>query len=188
MTTALVAAAISLSLPFPFLTTPQTAETMQTPPHLAHVSNSFHFQVSAPLARVAPLFGPEGERCWAGQHWDPKFIHPQPAADVQGAVFTVQHGPHTSLWINTVFDLAAGRMQYVSVIPGLLVSLIDVRLTPVDPARTAVEVTYARTALDPAANDDVTAMGTSDHDSGPHWQQAIEACLAMNPGSSQGGP
>jgi hypothetical protein len=181
MTPALVAAAVALSLAFPHLTTPQMAEPMQTPPHLAHVSNSFQFQLSSPLARVAPLFGPEGERCWAGQHWDPQFIHPQPAADVQGAVFTVQHGPHTSLWINTVFDLAAGRMQYVSVIPGRLISLIDVRLTPVGAARTAVEVTYARTALAPAASDDVTAMGTSDHDSGPHWQQAIEACLTTNP-------
>ena len=68
-----------------------------------------------------------------------------------------------------------------SVIPGRLISLIDVRLTPVGAARTAVEVTYARTALAPAASDDVTAMGTSDHDSGPHWQQAIEACLTTNP-------
>ncbi len=28
---------------------------------LAHVSNSFHFVVHAPMARMAPLFGAEGE-------------------------------------------------------------------------------------------------------------------------------
>jgi len=39
-------------------------------------------------------------------------------------------------------------------------------------------VTYARTALDVAANDEVRAMGTSDGESGPHWKQAIESCLA----------
>jgi hypothetical protein len=48
--------------------------------------------VHAPFAKAAPLFGPEGERAWAGKHWNPEFIHPQPARDVEGAVFTIQHG------------------------------------------------------------------------------------------------
>jgi hypothetical protein len=145
----------------------------------AHVSNSFQFVVRAPLIRAAALFGPEGERCWAGAHWNPEFLFPQPGKDVQGAVFTVQHGPHKSVWVNTLFDTKAGRMQYVSFIPGALVSTVDVQLTPLDPASTRVQVTYARTALDIATNEDVEAMGKSDRESGPDWQQAIETCLAV---------
>jgi hypothetical protein len=145
----------------------------------AHVSNSFQFVVGAPLIRTAALFGPEGERCWAGQHWNPEFLYPQPGKDIQGAVFTVQHGPHTSVWVNTIFDPAAGRMQYVAFIPEALVSTVDVRLSPHDAASTRVEVTYVRTALNLAANEDVQAMGKSDAQSGPDWQQAIEKCLAV---------
>lgn len=145
----------------------------------AHVVNTFRFALAAPLARVAPLFGPQGERAWAGPHWNPVFLYPQPARDVRGAVFTVQHGPHTSVWINTVYDLAAGRLQYVSLIDGVLVSLIDVRLAAADPAHTAVEVTYTRTALDPAANPTVQAMGAHDRASGPEWQHALEAALGL---------
>ena len=74
------------------MTNQQVAQSASLP---AHVSNSFQFVVRAPLNRAAPLFGPEGERCWAGQHWNPEFLYPQPGKDVQGAVFTVQHGPHT---------------------------------------------------------------------------------------------
>src|SRR5277367_6008804 len=85
----------------------------------AHVSNSFQFVVRAPLNRAAALFGPEGERCWAGQHWNPEFLYPQPGKDVQGAVFTVQNGPHRSVWVNTLFDPEGGRMQYVSFVPGI---------------------------------------------------------------------
>jgi hypothetical protein len=70
----------------------QTAETVHTPTQFAHVNNTFRFEAAAPLARVAPLFGPEGERCWAGKHWDPQFVYPQPARDLEGAVFTVRHG------------------------------------------------------------------------------------------------
>ena len=176
-------ALLALVLALPLLTTSQTAETMQTPPHIAHVSNTFHFQLAAPLARVAPLFGPEGERCWAGKDWDPHFLYPQPARDIAGRrLHRPARPPHNSIWVNTVFDLAAGSMQYVSVLPDVLLNVIDVHLKPIDATRTAVEVTYTRTALAPAANEDVTAMGTADRDNGPHWQTTIEACLSPQSG------
>ena len=146
-----------------------------------HISNTFHFQLNASLAEVAPLFGPEGERSWAGEHWNPQFIYPQRAPnaelDVPGAVFTIQHGPHTLVWVTTIFDPAAGRMQYVAFVPGHMVSVIDVRLSANGVKTTSVEVTYTRTALDPAANDEVRAHGNDDSQSGPEWQQAIEASM-----------
>jgi hypothetical protein len=147
----------------------------------AHVKNTFQFIVRAPMSRAAALFGPDGERCWAGPRWNPQFLYPQPGQDVEGAVFKVQHGPHNSVWVNTQFDLAGGRMQYVAFIPEVLVTTVDVRLTPLDPSNTKVEVMYARTAVDPAANEDVEAMGKKDRQSGPEWQAAIEACLAKHP-------
>ena len=159
------------------MTNQQNLQTTAPAAAPAYVSNSFQFVVRAPLSRAAPLFGPEGERCWAGQHWNPQFHYPQPGKDVQGAVFTIQDGEHTSVWVNTVFDPAGGRMQYVSFVPGALVSTVDVRLTVLDPLSTRVEVTYARTALDAAANGHVQAMESSDRESGPHWQQAVEDCL-----------
>lgn len=143
----------------------------------AHVRNSFHFLVHAPLSSAAPLFGPDGERGWAGDGWNPQFLYPQPGKDIQGAVFTVQHGHHKSVWINTLFDLAGGRMQYVSFVADAMVSTVDVRLTSVDPSTTSVEVTYVRTALDTSVNDEVQAHGQSDRQSGPHWQEAIETYL-----------
>ena len=76
---------------------------------LAHVRNEFEFTVHAPYAVTAPLFGPEGERAWGGEHWDPHFFYPQPAQDVRGAVFMVEHGHHRSYWINTAFDVEAMR-------------------------------------------------------------------------------
>jgi len=168
----------------PFFIPPQQAEPMNPPVQLAHVANTFRFQLAAPLERAAPLFGPQGERCWGGKHWDPHFLYPQPARDTEGAVFTVQHGPHTSIWVNTEFDLSAGRMQYVSVIDGVVASIVDVHLMAVDPNRTNVEVTYQRTALSADVNEDVQALGNADRDNGPHWRQAIEACLATQTGAA----
>jgi hypothetical protein len=142
-----------------------------------HVSHRFQFVVRAPLVRAAVLFGPNGERCWAGPNWNPEFLYPQPGKDTEGAVFTVQHGHHKSVWVNTLFDPAAGRMQYVAFIPQKLVTTVEVRLAAVDSSNTDVEVTYARTALDSSANDEVEALGRKDSESGPEWQRAIEKCL-----------
>jgi hypothetical protein len=145
---------------------------------LAHVRNTFHLVVRLPLDRASSLFGPEGERGWAGADWDPEFVHPQPGQDVQGAVFRVQRGAHRAVWVNTVFDPAGGRMQYVSFVPEMLVFTVDVRLTEIDAALCRVEVTYARTALDAAFNDEVEALGKRDRESGPEWEGAIEKWLS----------
>jgi hypothetical protein len=147
----------------------------------AHVSNSFQFLVHAPLSSAAPLFGPEGERSWAGDEWNPQFLYPQPGKDIQGAVFTVQQGHRKSVWITTLFDVANGRMQYVSFVPDVRVSTVDVQLTSVDPSTTRVEVTYVRTALDASANAEVQALGQSDRQEGAHWQEAIKTCLRKGP-------
>ena len=155
----------------------QRTKTAQAPVAIAHACNSFHFLVHAPLGIAAPLFGPEGERSWAGAEWDPQFLYPQPAKDVQGAVFTVQQGDRKSVWITTRFDVDSGRMQYVSVVPGIRASTVDVRLRAVDASTTSVEVTYVRTALDGSANEEVQGLGESDRLEGPHWQEAIEAYL-----------
>jgi hypothetical protein len=173
ITTELIVLAFALST----INNKSSAETPAAPVALAHVSNSFHFLVHAPLGCVAPLFGPEGERSWAGEDWDPQFLYPQPGKDIQGAVFTVQQGRHKSVWVTTLFDVDRGRMQYVSVVPGIRASTVDVRLTAVDASTTRAEVTYVRTALDGSANEEVQALGQNDRQEGPHWQEAIETYL-----------
>jgi hypothetical protein len=143
---------------------------------LHHVVNSFEFEIDAPLARAAPLFGPEGERKWAGKTWDPKFIYPTQPRDVEGAVFTVKQAGRNPLWINTVFDLADGRMQYVATTPGSMVTIVDVRLFP-EGLKTRARVTYTRTALSPDTAAHIVLLGSADARSGPEWQAAIETAL-----------
>jgi hypothetical protein len=95
---------------------PEAAVTTSLQP-AAHVTNSFAFTVNASLREAAPLFGPEGERAWAGDDWNPQFVFPVPARDVEGAVLTLRHGEQTAVWVNTVFDLR-GRSHAVRVCAG----------------------------------------------------------------------
>jgi hypothetical protein len=142
-----------------------------------HARTTFRFVVPAPYAVAFPLFGADRERAWSAG-WAPVFVHPDPARDTAGMVFTVAHGGTRSVWVNTAFDAGTGHVQYVSVVPGALATLIDIEVRALDSASTSVTVTYERTALVPEVNEHVRALAAHDEASGPEWEAAIRNYLA----------
>lgn len=139
--------------------------------------SEFTFVVHAPLAEAFPLFGPEGERPWAGLEWDPQFVYPMPARDEEGAVFRIRRRGHDAIWINTAFDAQAGYVAYVYVIPEKLATRIAVQLASVNAATTSVRVKYERTALDPSVYPEIGEMAKADAAQGPEWEKAIAEYL-----------
>lgn len=137
----------------------------------AHTEEKFVFTANAPIDQVAPLFGADKERVWA-PGWDPHFIHPLPATDERGMVFTVERDYGKSVWVNTDFDLDNGRVQYAYVIPGVLATVIRLRLKP-QGDRTQVEVEYDRTALRAEADAQVQHMAEQDRTAGADWEKQI---------------
>jgi hypothetical protein len=142
-----------------------------------HIETTFEVLVHAPYAETADLFSPEGERAWAGDHWDPQFLYPFPAKDKQGAVFTISHGAVHAVWVVAQHDLEARHFQYVYFIPELLVTTIDVRFQSLDSKTTLVTVTYARTAVSLDGDEHVRSMSESDQTAGKEWQEAIDQYL-----------
>jgi hypothetical protein len=140
-----------------------------------HTEEKFAFTANGPMAVVAPLFGADKERVWSPE-WNPKFIHPFPAGDEEGMVFTVAHDHLKAAWVNTEFDLKSGRIQYVYVIPDALVTVITLRLTP-EGDKTQVEVQYDRTALNVETDGHVRHMAEGDRKSGPEWEAQVNAYL-----------
>ena len=147
-------------------------------PHLLRTQTAFDIVVHLPYAEAAPLFGPEGERPWAGKHWNPQFLYPQPAHDEQGAVFTIHHGPVTAVWVNTLFDLEARHIQYAYFIPDIMVTTIDLRFNSTNPTNTEVHVVYTRTAITSEGNGHVTAFTATDKTAAHDWQESIDTYLA----------
>lgn len=140
-----------------------------------HTTETFAFTANAPMEKVAPLFGAEKERVWAAS-WNPKFIHPLPAADEEGMVFTVAHGHMEAAWVNTEFDTKNGRIQYVYMIPGAMVTVITLRLAPQN-NQTRVEVEYTRTALSADADEHVRDMADGDRKAGAEWEEHVNEYL-----------
>lgn len=144
-----------------------------------HVETSFDVVAQAPLTETARLFTPEGERMWAGKHWDPQYLHQVgPSRDGVGAVFTIQHGSLPLIWTVTRRDDVARAYQYAYFIPNLMVTTIDVRFDPVDARTTKIHVTYARTAVSAEGDTHVIAMSEGDKRAGAEWQRALEKYMA----------
>jgi hypothetical protein len=142
----------------------------------AHTEETFSFTARGKMEDVVPLFGADKERVWS-PGWNPKFIHPVPAADEPGMVFTVAHGHLKAAWVNTDFDLKNGKIQYVYVIPDALVTVITLRLQP-QGDHTQVEVHYDRTALSAEGDARVGHMAEGDRASGPDWEKQVNDYLA----------
>ena len=132
------------------------------------------------MAVVAPLFGADKERAWA-PGWNPSFIWPAEPRDQPGMVFTIAHGPATAVWVNTRYDLAGGRFQYVCVIPDLVATVITLKLKEEDKSLTHVSVQYDRTALSLAARERVEQMAFQDAHAGAAWSTQINLYLAHDP-------
>ena len=142
---------------------------------LLHTREQFSLVANAPFEVAWPLFGADKERVWAPD-WEPVFLWPEKAFDQEGMVFMIRHGANKAIWVNTMFDRAARRIQYVYVIPDVVVTLITLILTP-NGHSTAVDVTYERTALAAAANESVRKMAVSDRVAGKEWSRQINGHL-----------
>lgn len=149
---------------------------------LAHTRTEFKFTVDAPFERTAPLFGANEERKWSPD-WNPQFVYPIPAHDQPGMVFRVDHPHHSSVWVNTAFDLTAGHIQYACVLNDAMATLIDIHLTREGAEKTGVTVVYERTALLPEANEHVQHFTKGDAGAGKEWSNAINRYFAKARGA-----
>ncbi len=144
---------------------------------LLHTREHFSLSASAPFDVAWPLFGADKERVWAPD-WEPLFLWPEKPFDQEGMVFRVAHEAGSAVWVNTAFDRSAQRIQYVYVIPDVVVTVITLRLTARG-ASTGVDVLYERTALRPSANELVKHMASRDRLAGAEWSEQISRHLGQ---------
>ena len=116
------------------------------------------------------MFGPLGERAWAGEEWQPEVLWADGPGDREGMVFR-QKG---EVWVNVRFDATARVAEYVR-FGETVVTRIRVALTPRGDAACSAEVRYDWIAVSEAGNAEVAkraAAMTID------WQGAIDAALS----------
>jgi hypothetical protein len=124
-----------------------------------------------------PLFGAWAEQQWAPD-WKPHFIYPNPPADKEGAVFQVDHGSHSRVWMMTRFDSVTGHVQYAFLINSAVMTRIDIEVKRNGSDKTDVSVAYEWTAVDASTAEHVGALAKQYEGAGAEWERQINAYAA----------
>jgi hypothetical protein len=130
------------------------------------------FDLPMPADEARRLFTPEGERDWAGEHWDPVYPAGSSAPDGAsvGTVFTTESSGGAATWV--VVAATASRLAYARVVPGELGGTVDVTLTATD-GGCRVDVAYDVTSLGPAGAGFVRELESGFDEFLRGWQKAI---------------
>ena len=136
------------------------------------------FTLPISVAAAMPLFTPEGERRWAGPHWDPKYAVPDAAADdsAPGTVFTTESSGGAATWI--VVERGSDRIGYARVVPDRIAGTVAVACAEAGSAEaTRVTVRYDVTALGPEGVAFVEDLESGYDAFLEEWRREIEAAL-----------
>jgi hypothetical protein len=144
---------------------------------LLHAERSFTVHLDAAPGEVFPLFGPIGEREWA-PGWDPKMIFPADGfCPEKGSVFTTSDEDGEETWVVTGYDGQNSFISYVAVLPGHVVTGIEVRVQKRGENKSIAEVTHRRTALSARGNHMANALSENAARHAAHWEHAINEAL-----------
>ena len=144
---------------------------------LAQQSQSFTISIDASVVEATQLFGPVRETEW-NPGWRPAILHPEGGAQRPGVVFTQGASDHSQLWTLTDYDEQAGRVAYVIVEPGLMISEIQIRVSANGPGRSRAMVMERRSALSESANQLVSVLTAPwAVNQRQHWEAAINGAV-----------
>jgi hypothetical protein len=144
---------------------------------LLHAERSFAVRLNAPPSQAIGLFAPVGEREWS-PNWNPRMIFSNDGSSpAKGSVFTTSDQDGEQIWVVTDYDAQNGFIKYVTVLPGLMVTEIEIRVQEQCGDHSVAEVTHRRTALSPEGNHFVSALSENAAGHAAHWEHAINEAL-----------
>ena len=150
---------------------------MQPIHHAVQAESAITFDINTSADEAFPLFGPKREMDW-DPNWHPEFVFPADGDQTShGSVFLIRGNDRDSVWIMTVYDIDARRVEYVRVTPGHSVGQLWISITPSQPARSQVRVSYRLTGLSPTGSSFVEKWKTEFPDTAREWQAVLNHYL-----------
>jgi len=112
------------------------------------ISHTRAFEIAQPVAKLFPLFSPEGEKYWVpGWDYDNVMGTTELCEDYVFLTKTHDHGTTDAIWLVKKYDRQAWLVEFYKIEPGDKAGVVTVQCTELGAARTNVEVTYKYTAL-----------------------------------------
>ena len=137
---------------------------------------SFRITLNAPPDRAIRAFGSVAEQVW-DPDWHPNYIFPAEPKDCEGAVFSVDSG-NIQTWLLQTWDMHNRVVRYIAFDPGVKLSEITIRVSPLDQRHSDAQVTYKRTGLSTTGDKQIAHWAAHFASEAPQWAAAINGYLA----------
>ncbi len=95
----------------------------------------------------------------------------------KGSVFTSSGKHGEEIWILTAYDTRNGLISYLVVLPGYLVTEIEIRVKKQGEKKSSAAVTCRKTALSQGGDEMVAAFSDNAGSQAAHWEAAINEAL-----------
>jgi hypothetical protein len=99
------------------------------------------------------------------------------SSPAKGSVFTTGDKDGDEVWVVTGYDAQNGFISYLAVLPGQVVTEIEVRVEKQGENKSVAEVTHRKTALSAGGNHLVNALSENAARHAAHWEHAINEAL-----------
>ena len=110
------------------------------------VSHTYEQTINGTVNDVMPLYCPVRERDWV-VGWNPKTVYSHSGLVEKDCIFITQQGDMDVVWIVTDYNLATGHVEMIYHVPGVLVTKLDIQVTPLAEEKTKAVLTYSKTSL-----------------------------------------
>jgi hypothetical protein len=127
-------------------------------PH--RVTRSYTQTLEARPEKVFPLLCPVCEAEWVNG-WHPRLVITDSGLAEPDCVWITAAGPQEAIWMITNHDPVANHLEFIKLIPGIVLGKIVIQLTEAPHGSTA-EISYSFTSLGPDG-DRVVSEFTQDH-------------------------
>ena len=112
------------------------------------VSHTKTFEMDLPIAKLFPLFSPEGEKLWV-PGWDYENVMgtTELSDDYVFLTKTHDHGSSDAIWIVKKYDPKLHFVQFYKIEPEEKIGVVTVKCTEREDSKTKIWVTYKYLAL-----------------------------------------
>ena len=112
------------------------------------ISYTKSFEMRIPIAKLFPLFSPEGEKKWVpGWDYENVMRTTELFEDYVFLTNTHDHGTTGAIWIVKKYDPESHLVQYYKIEPEDKIGVVTVKCMEIEGDKTQVQVTYKYIAL-----------------------------------------
>lgn len=110
------------------------------------ITHTYTQTIQATPGKIMPLYCPVRELDWC-ENWDPKVVYSNSGLVEQDCVFITSHGETDITWVVSDYDTTTGHVEMFYLIPEVLLTKLEIQLTPLDESQTQAVLIYSKTSL-----------------------------------------